>query len=196
MGRAHRGTEKRIRAPAIRHECGAKRVALVIATLVALAPACAFQNINVKEDTRLKIVTPEDRSLVQLPFTIRWEVRGFTITPPDGVRSQNAGYFALFFDRSPMPPGKGLTWLAEKDEACLRTPGCPDEEYLNRQYVYTMNNTSFEVTALPDTRPVERPQAKDRHEVTIVFLNGANERIGESAFSTRFIVNRVFGRSS
>lgn len=194
MGRAHRGTE-RIRGPATRKK-RPKRPAILITALVALATACTFQNINIKEDRRLKIIAPEDRSLVQLPFTISWEARDFAITPPNGVKSRNAGYFALFFDRSPMPPGKDLRWLAEKDEACLRTPGCPDEEYLNRQYVYTMINTSFEVTALPDTRPVERPQAKDRHEVTIVFLNGANQRIGESAFATRFIVNREFGRSS
>lgn len=168
---------------------------ILLAVFVVLIPACAFNDINIKEDKRLIVIAPEDRSVVKLPFTIRWEVKDFTVTGPDGSRRRDAGYFAVFIDRSPMAPGRDLRWVAEDDEPCLRTPGCPDEEYLNRYYVYTMSNSSLEVTSLPDTRPVERPQAKDRHEATIVLLNGASERIGESAFAVRFIVDRTRGQS-
>lgn len=167
------------------------KIPLVFAALlVALIPACTFYNLNFKEDARLEIVTPENLSTVRLPFTIRWQIRDFTITLPTGVRSSDAGYFALFFDRGPMPPSEDLRWLATDDKPCLRTQGCPDEDYLNRLDVYTTSNTFFVVESLTDTRPFHRPKAKDRHQVTIVLLNGASERIGESAFSVKFVIGR------
>lgn len=172
------------------------RIASLIGGVVAsvlLLEGCTF-DVSFTQDRRLDILAPEDRTTVGLPFEIRWEVTDFTITGPGGEAGTNeAGYFALFFDRNPIAPSKDLRSVAELDESCLQRRGCPDEAYLNQRNIYTTTETDFTVDVITDTRPRERPEAKDWHEATIVLINPAGKRIGESAFSVRFIVDRPVG---
>ena len=54
--------------------------------------ACVPQGLAFRVDQRLTFVTPEDRSTVQLPVTIDWEIRDFYIVAPDEpVRGRDAG---------------------------------------------------------------------------------------------------------
>jgi hypothetical protein len=89
-----------------------------------------------------------------------------------------------------MPPGESLRYYARDDETCNPQTNCPDAAYLADRNVYLTRNTTYPVTALQDTRPVDRPGAPDDHEITIVLMNGRNERIGESAFKVAFTVDR------
>lgn len=113
-----------------------------------------------------------------LPFTLDWTARDFN------------GDFAIFFDRSPMRPGQTLRALVPEDDECRTEPGCPDAAWLadHFMYVYVTSDTSLEVDRLPDGRVNDRD--KDRHDVTIVLLDDAGRRVGESAFTTEFIVER------
>lgn len=154
---------------------------------------CTF-DVSFTQDRRLTILTPEDRTTVELPFDIRWEVTDFTIVGPGGESiGDDAGYFVLFFDHNPIPPGKDLRSVADNDPSCLQDPGCPDEFYLNQRNIYTTTATHFTVEFITDTRPRERPEATDWHEATIVLVTPAGKRIGESAFPVRFIVDRPVG---
>jgi hypothetical protein len=89
-----------------------------------------------------------------------------------------------------MAPGEDLESLAEGDLDCQQDPDCPNEAWFAENGVFLTTNTSFEIENLVDTRPDERPEAPDRHEVMIVLLNGSNERIGETGFTVEFEVIR------
>jgi hypothetical protein len=169
------------------------RSAVIAACVALLASACRVNDLAFRQDERVEILTPEQRSKVVLPFHLRWTVRDFDIVGPDGSHNARAGYFAVLVDASPMPPGANLTYFARDDDSCLRTPGCPDETYLADRDVHLTTDTSFAVDTLRDTRPINRRSVPDEHAITIVLLNGRGERIGESAFKTEFTVDRGQG---
>lgn len=143
------------------------------------------------QDRRLEIVAPEPRSTVEVPFRVEWRVRDFEIRKKRGNGSTNeAGYFALFLDRRPIRPGQSLRAVAGEDEACLRAAGCPDEDYLNERNIFTTVKTEFAVETIPDRRSSDRQEDEDWHEVTIILVDPLGNRIGESAFSVDFVVER------
>jgi hypothetical protein len=129
----------------------------------------------------------EDRSDVGLPITIRWEVEDFQITGPNASSDKDAGYFGVFVDRSPVPPGEPLSWVARGDRICLATPGCPDKAYLIDHRTYDTTETEFTLKQLPDLNVAS---GKETHEVTIVMLDGTGNRIGESAWYVTFFYDR------
>ena len=147
-------------------------------------------DVSFTEDDRVTIVSPTDRSTVQQPVVVEWDFTDFVVTGPDEVDSDEHGYFAVFVDRNPVPPRKMLSSIADDDLSCRRTPDCPDETYLNRKGVFTRTESELELPPLVDTRPRERPESSDWHEVTVVLVSPVGRRIGESAFSVRFVVDR------
>lgn len=165
------------------------RVAIVLAMLLATS-ACRLGSLAFRVDDRVEFVAPENRSTVQLPFDVRWTVEDFTVAGPNGSASDDTGYFAVLLDVSPMPPGEGLAYFARDDDSCQPAQGCPDAAYLADRRIHTTQDTTFTVDALADTRPTDRPSAKDDHEITVLLLNGKGERIGESAFRLTVIVDR------
>lgn len=85
--------------------------ALVV--LVSLLSGCGdYSHLSFRQDKRLHIVAPADRSTVQLPVTVRWTISDFTITGHTGKTVTDHGYFALFVDRSPVPGGQTLAYVA------------------------------------------------------------------------------------
>lgn len=138
----------------------------------------------------MDIVAPPERATVTLPVELKWTVDRFDITGPDGSDARDRGYFGIFVDTSPIPPGQRLDYVARGDASCRRSDGCPDNSYLAQHGVHLARSTSLRLDAMPDNRPVDRPSAKDHHRVTIVLLNGKSERIGESAFKVEFDVDR------
>lgn len=148
---------------------------LGIATSV-LASACAVNGLSFVEDTRLQILEPQENEEVTVPFTVDWKVDDY-----DGV-------FVVFFDRSPMRPGQDLRSLVPEGDPCRGESGCPDAAWLADRNIYVTDANSLVIEALPDRRDTNR--AKDRHDLTIVFLDENGQRDGESAFTKEFIVAR------
>lgn len=151
---------------------------------ISLSAGCALQNLAFVTDTRLKIQSPKDRVLVHLPVTIRWRMRDFTVAGPGSAPvSKNAGYFAIFVDRAPIRPGQSLRAVAASDLSCIHTPGCPNAAYLAERGVYT---TTKDFLTLTQVGAVNSYQQVQLHTVTIVLLNTAGVRIGESGWYVDF----------
>ena len=165
------------------------RLAAVAAALSLLSSGCIQQGLAFRVDDRLTIESPKDRAEVTLPVTVRWSIKDFRIVAPslDGTASDDEGYFGVFVDRAPQPPGKTLAWVARKDRTCRASEGCPDAEYLAARNIYSTSDTSITFEQLP--RPSDENR-KERHSVTIVLLDSTGKRIGESAFQVDFTVNR------
>lgn len=174
----------------MRHRSRAFAVLAAMALVAIAGGACRTTDLAFRVDERVEITHPEPRSEVTLPFTLTWTVEDFTVTGPDGSDTGDRGWFAVLVDTTPMPPGEGLDYFARDDDSCMSLPGCPDETYLADRNVYLTQETSFEVTSLVDTRPVDRQSAPDDHEIAIVLLDGQSERIGESSFRVEFTVDR------
>jgi hypothetical protein len=170
------------------------KLALVAGATCAIlisVPACGIRGLDFVKDERVEIVAPKDDAQVTLPMTVRWKATDFAVTGPTDAATNDAGYFGVFVDRAPPGPGSTLASLAEGDEVCKATPGCPDEKYLASQRAYTTTDTSFRIERLPE---LTRDRTREGHEVTIVLLDGAGRRIGESAFRVEFQIRRKVRR--
>ena len=135
----------------------------VVAALVAgaLATGCVPEGQLFREDERLSIVSPEDRSEVTLPLTIEWDVDGFEIAGPDSApATTESGYFAVYLDQSPVPPGGRVVEASE---------------------VFVTTRTSLLVEDFLG-------EDEEQHTATIVFVDTDGNRIGESAFGVTFTV--------
>lgn len=159
-------------------------VALILLALTL--SACGVDGLNFREDDRLQFTSPEHRSTVSLPVTLRWDIEDFEVTGPTDETEPDAGYFAVFVDRAPQPPGESLSWLVRDDPQCVSDPDCPDGEDLAQLGVYPTDETQLTLDVLQDLS-----QTNQRfHEVTVVLLDGHGRRIGESAFAIEFQVDR------
>jgi hypothetical protein len=135
-------------------------------------------------------VAPRSRALVVAPLTIRWTVSGFAVRRPGtGPPSRAAGYFAVFVDRAPVRPGDTLAAVAAGDPRCLHQPGCPDADYLAQRRVYTTFKPQI---TLPLIAPIAGDTSRvQTHAVTVVLLDTAGHRIGESAWELDFRMRRA-----
>jgi hypothetical protein len=149
-----------------------KRVGLLALGLVALA-GCRNHNVAFRDDDRLRIVRPGDRQRVTLPVTLEWK--------------GSASLYAVFVDRSPMPPGKDLQWLARGDDACTRSPSCPDRAWFNAHGVFLSETDSVTIPAIPSA-PGRRDRSDGGHRFVLVPLAEGGRRDGESAAALTFLV--------
>ena len=106
-------------------------------------------------------MTPAIYSTVKRPVTISWTTRDFV---PD-----RDGTFAVFVDRSPMPPGSGRDYFRPTD-----TDGIfyTDRETLRLDNINTVASSSS--------------AERNYHQVTVVLLDMSGHRIGEEAGFTAF----------
>jgi hypothetical protein len=157
--------------------------------LASLLAGCST-NVAFRVDDRLAITAPHDRATVTLPVRVAWKVRSFTVLPqPDTAQTgDSSGYFAVFIDQAPVPPGKTLAYVARDDHRCKPAAGCPDRDYLASLGVYTTTKTELVIQRLP--RDTAHPNRRERHRAVVVLLNGAGKRIGESAYEVAFDVRR------
>jgi len=158
-----------------------------LAVLTVLASGCSISSLQFTNDHRLHFESPANRSQATEPVSVRWTMRDFTVTGPDGKHAKDAGYFVAFVDKAPMPVGKDLRSLAGDDKSCQRDPRCPDETYLNDRSVYTTTKTELTIPILPAPA---RQRNRNDHTVTVVLVDGAGRRIGESAWSLDFTTPR------
>jgi len=161
--------------------------AVGLLALCAAFSGCVPQGLAFKTDERLSFESPEDRATVRLPVTLDWDIRDFEITGPGAEPREDAGYFAVFVDSSPMPPGKTLRSTASADNSCRAADGCPDEAYLRARGIYTTTETELVLEQLPGSSGGDR---RERHRATIVLLDASGRRIGESAFDIAFDIDR------
>ena len=158
-----------------------------MAAALSLLSACVPQGLAFVKDDRLEVTAPESHSDVTLPVTIQWDVHDFEITGENGSSTDDAGYFGVFVDTAPIPPGRTLAWLARDDRHCLATRRCPDETYFADRGAYSTDDTSF---TLKHLRDLDAYRGHESHEVTIVLLDGTGHRIGESAWYVDFFYDR------
>lgn len=165
--------------------------ALGVLALALVLTGCAISGLAFRVDDRVTIVEPGDRATVTLPVTVTWTVRDFDVTGPSADVRPDAGMFGVFVDRSPQPPGEPLAWLARDDDSCRPADGCPDDRWFNDRSVFVTSQPTITLATL--ARPVNLRGA-ERHEVTIVLLDGQGHRIGEAAWHVTFVVDREGGR--
>ena len=147
---------------------------LVVAVGLCLS-GCASGASFVADD-RVDMIRPAENAEVGLPFEVAW-----TADDVDGS-------FAVFFDRSPLARGRSLASLVDEDDPCREVAGCPDANWLAERHIYVTDGSRVRVEQLPDLR--SNNHAKDRHYLTVILLDENGERVGESAFTTEFVVER------
>lgn len=153
-------------------------VVAIVLVLAVVASGCGFSGLSFRQDDRLSFLSPDDRAEVTLPLTVRWEVDDFDV-PDDG-------YYAVFVDRAPQPPGKTLAWLARDDDACRAEDGCPDLAWFDQHDVVPTTETEVTIERLP-ARSDDR---REFHEVTVVLVDADGRRIGETGWTLEFQVTR------
>lgn len=148
--------------------------------------SCNMSHLAFVQDNRIQIMEPRDRSSVTtLPVTLRWEVNDFEVTGRDGRTVPDAGYFVVFVDRPPVPPGRTLEWLAMQEDSC-GSEACGSVE--NLASVHVTEETTLELKQL--TQVDERLGGEELHTVRIVLFGGNGARLGESAFRVQFTLAR------
>jgi hypothetical protein len=162
------------------------RTRAVLAVAFLVSASCAH-GLAFVQDTRVEIVAPKSHATVTTPVTVRWRIERFHVTGPDGRSEPSAGYFGVFVDQAPVPPGKTLAWVAHGDNRCRPDQGCPDAAYLAERDVFSTTQTSFTLSELPN---LQAYHGHESHEVTIVLLDGRGARIGESAWYATFSYDR------
>ena len=100
--------------------------------------------------------------------------------------SRDAGYFAIFIDRAPVRPGQTLAAIA--DRQCRRTPGCVNAGYLSDRGVYTTTSDSLTLTQVASLNSYQNVQT---HEATVVLVDSAGKRVGESAWYLDFRMRKL-----
>lgn len=168
----------------------------MFAFAVLLATACQTYGMSFTRDTRIAVVSPRPRQILDLPVVVRWRVSSellSTIRASDGEK-----YFAVFVDRAPIGGGKDIADMV--DRQCRRTPGCGDEQWFNDRGVYFTHRTAVTVRDVEDRRVDRAREDKDLHRATVVVMRRAEERNletlfdgtrdGEGAVSVEFYVDR------
>lgn len=165
------------------------RLTAAMFVVITLMSACGVRGLDISQDKRLEFTSPVDRAKITLPLTVSWTTKDFKITGADGGSSADAGYFGVFIDRSPQPPGETQGWIVRDDEQCRSTPGCPNVDYLASFNIFSTTDERFVIdrVAQPSSQARRR---REFHEITVVLLNGRGERIGESGFTRQFEVDR------
>jgi len=167
--------------PALRARRTLPSAALVATLSLSGCGLTHLQDLNFRVDKRLHFVAPEARSTVHRPFTVSWTMSDFRIAakgsePP----TRDAGYFAVFVDRSPIKPGKTMRSLTSNDQACQVDPKCPDRAYLEGINVYETTATSLRLSQVSNVRGDK--ETLQHHYITVVLMDTAGHRIGERAW--------------
>ncbi len=163
------------------------RLTALFVILVPFIAGCSADGLSFRQDHSVEITSPEEEGSVTEPATVTWTVEGFEVTGPSDSVSADAGYFGVYLNRTPQPPGELLDWFVRDDKSCNADPTCPDKGYYRALGIFTRTDTSWTMPPLPP--PPDGDQA-EFHEVTIALLDGSGRRIGESQWRVRFELER------
>jgi len=160
-----------------------RRLALLVVTLVT-ASGCGLthlSDLNFRVDNRLHFTSPKDRATVGRPLTVTWTIRDFRVAGPGSEPpSKDAGYFAVFLDRAPIKPEQTMRVIGNNDPTCKNDPKCPDRQYLNEHFVFTTTAMQLRLTEIPTV--LGNREKLQQHTITVVLMDTAGHRIGESAW--------------
>lgn len=164
-------------------------VALIGVVLLSGCGITHMQDLSFRVDNRLHFTTPEARAKLHQPVHLAWTIHDFRIAAPGSEPpSQDAGYFAIFVDHTPIQPGQTMHAVAAGDRSC-RAPSCPNKAYLEQHQIYTTTDLSFTLPQIPN---VEGDKEKvQQHTVTVVLMDTSGHRIGESAWQLDFRIPKV-----
>jgi hypothetical protein len=176
--------------PARRRSCA---LAALLAGMLAVS-GCGLAHLNqlaFRVDHRLHFVSPQSRSLVHNPVTLRWTMRDFRVESAGSApSSHDAGYFALFVDQSPVKPGQTLRSVSSGNPFCRRDPAsCLTRAYLAQQGVFTTTAETLtvgDVTNIPGNR-----EGTQLHTFIVVLMDTSGHRIGESAWELDLRMKRI-----
>ena len=167
-------------------------VALTLAgvTLLSGCGITHLQDLSFRVDNRLHFTTPKDRSRLTQPVRLAWTIREFRVAEPGSEPpSRDAGYFALFVDRTPIRPGQTMRAVMADDPSCKRDPKCPTTDQLAQKQVYTTTDLSMTLPQIPNLSFVK--DKIQHHTVTVVLMDTSGHRIGESAWQLDFRIPKV-----
>ena len=164
----------------------------LVAMVVALLSSCTLSNLDFETDRRVSFTNPPSRATVDLPLRASWTIRDFDVTGPTDRAVDGSGYFVVLVDRPPQPPGKPVAWFARNDKTCEVTPGCPDQVWFADHDIYLVTKNSIALDQLPIV--TGSGSRKERHELTVVLVDGLGRRVGETAFTRTIFVQRGSGR--
>jgi hypothetical protein len=156
-----------------------RRLGVLLLLTAFTVGACGNGGLQFRKDDRVDITSPADRARIVAPLDVRWTTKGLVLGEAGGPAQ-----FAVFVDRAPIRPGQSMS--AVGDDACRRTPGCPDEGYLRDRFIYLTRKTSLTLDALPAKSTSNRYGARYAHDVTIVLVDADGRRRGESSWSVEF----------
>jgi hypothetical protein len=160
------------------------RRALVAAAVVGMLPVVTSCGLQFRNDHRLSFITPRENQKVSVPFPVRWRMSDFLVTGlRQGPTTSRTGYFALFVDRTPIKPGQTIAAVNADDPSCHDTRACLTPSYLAEKGVYTTTKTAVRLTEVAD---LSNHESEQYHTATVVLMNTAGRRIGESAWSVEF----------
>jgi hypothetical protein len=153
-------------------------VRAALALVLGLMLAACSGDIAFKSDNQVRILAPKDRKEVSMPLTIRWSV-----SPAAHISS-----FLIAIDRNPQPPGDTVRYFVSKYDQNCKGPAlatCLTPASLEPLGIYRTPQTQVTLDVLPQRYNVTK-SALLRHEATIVPLDKAGRRIGESAWTINF----------
>lgn len=160
------------------------RVLLALGCALLTAGCANSSEMSFRQDKRLKILSPSTNKTVRLPVTVSWTMRDFTAVRPGSPVRAGTGYYAIFLDKYPMARGKGLDSLVKNGD-CAGVAGCPDAGYLaERLHVFVTSRTSYTINSVPSSGTL----GSSSHYLTVILIDGAGRRIGDSAWTTSFTV--------
>ena len=149
-----------------------------------------LQDFNFRVDHRLQFLSPPDRALVGAPLRVEWRMSGFAVQAEGSAPPQrDAGYFAVFVDRAPIRPDQTMRSVASRDPQCLHTPGCPDPAYLQQRQIYLTTSPSVTLEQIPPLAGDD--ESIQLHTITVVLMDTAGHRIGESAWEVDVRIRKV-----
>jgi hypothetical protein len=162
----------------------AAAIAVAAASALAVAGCGAAQGLRFTQDDRLRFTAPANEANVSLPLTVSWQISDFTVRPPGSPPRDNTGYFAVFVDGYPVPPGQPLT-DALPTGYCVGQRNCPSPAQLASQaHVYVTDKTAVTISTLGDGN-----FKTSNHYVVIVLVDGAGRRQGDSFWYRSFNVS-------
>lgn len=160
------------------------RVLLALGCALLTAGCASGSEMTFRQDKRLTIVSPGTGATVRLPVKVSWTMRDFTAVRPGSPVRAATGYYAIFLDKYPMAPGKGLGSLVTNGD-CAGVTGCPDAAYLaERLNIFVTSRTSYTINTVPSSGTL----GSSSHYLTIILVDGAGRRIGDSSWTTTFTV--------
>jgi hypothetical protein len=154
------------------------------ALLVLVTSACRFDDLSLRDDDRVDIVTPRALELVKTPFTMRWDA-------DVGAGSR----FAVFIDRTVMRPGESLAEYAAR--ACENTTACPAstpdglESWLRQRTIFRSKRPNLDVQFVIGKGESTEKNTRDTHRAVVVLTDADGRRIGEGAWPVQFRVKQV-----